>query len=69
MKEIDIGKNTKVKLDDHRKNSNSRRMRNIEIEEMKGNMVYNKCYMYMECNAICLVFENYAKYLYCDNQE
>ena len=36
-------------------------MGKIEIEEMKGNMVYNKCYMYMECNAIFLFFENICK--------
>jgi len=36
-------------------------MGKIEIEEMKGNMVYNKCYMSMECNAICLVLENICK--------
>jgi len=51
MKEIDIGKTTKVKLDNHR-TLIVEGMGNIEIEEMKGNMVYNKSYMYMECNAM-----------------
>ena len=53
MKEIDIGKTTKVKLDDHR-TLMAEGMGNIEIEEMKGNMVYNKCYnVYgMQCNLL-----------------
>jgi len=60
MKEIDIGKTTKVKPDDHR-TLIVEGMRKIEIEEMKGSMVYNKCYMYMKCNAIYLVLENICK--------